>query len=417
MPKYSYTAKDAAGKAVKDVMDAPSQQTVVERLQKKDMFVISIKEISFTSPAARRAMAKKKKAKRFSHKKVKLDDMVIFARQLATMLEAGVSMIRSLDVIVTQIQSQVFFNTLKKVRDDVEQGGSLSGALGKHPNVFNQFWVSLVEVGEASGTIPVVLNKLTFYLEQQAKFRTTIISGMIYPLILFCVSMGAVGFFALFVGPRFESIFESMNVDLPIITIVLLATFSFIKQNLLLIIGGVIATVFLIRAYLKTYGGRMRWERFIFGMPQVGEVFRYIIVERFCSQMSILIDAGVPILYALDITERLVDNNTCAIIVGDIKEAVREGVLLADPMEKSGFFPPMAIQMIQVGEETGELSKMLKHVSNFYQDQVETFMHRFATIVEPFMLVFMGAIIGTIVLAMFLPMFNIAQLGGAGTGG
>jgi type II secretory pathway component PulF len=161
----------------------------------------------------------------------------------------------------------------------------------------------------------------------------------------------------------------------------------------------------------------MRWERLIFGLPQVGEVYRNIIVERFCSQMSILIDAGVPILYALDITERLVDNNTCAIIVGDIKEAVREGVLLADPMEKSGFFPPMAIQMIQVGEETGELSKMLKHVSNFYQDQVETFMHRFATIVEPFMLVFMGAVIGTIVLAMFLPMFNIAQLGGAGTGG
>jgi len=416
LPKYAYTAKDASGKSVKDVMDAPSQQTVVDRLQKKEMFVISIKELSFVSPAARRAQAKKKKGKRFTHKKVKMQDMIIFARQLATMLEAGVSMIRSLDVICTQIQSQIFFNTLKQVRNDVEQGGGLSNALAKHTKVFNQFWTSLVEVGEASGTIPVVLYKLTFYLEQQAKFKSTIISGMIYPLILFCVSMGAVGFFALFVGPRFESIFEAMNVDLPIITVVLLAVFGFIKKNFLLLVGGTVLTVFLFRQYLNTYNGRMRYEKFLFGMPKVGEVYRSIIVERFCSQMSILIDAGVPILYALDITERLVDNHTCAIIVGDIKEAVREGVLLADPMEKSAFFPAMAIQMIQVGEETGELSKMLKHVSTFYQEQVEIFMSRFATIVEPFMLVFMGAVIGTIVLAMFLPMFNIAQLGGAGTG-
>jgi type II secretory pathway component PulF len=253
-------------------------------------------------------------------------------------------------------------------------------------------------------------------LEQQAKFKSTIISGMIYPLILFCVSMGAVGFFALFVGPRFESIFEAMNVDLPIITIVLLAVFSFIKKNLLILVGSTILVVFLFKQYLRTYNGRMSFEKIMFGLPKVGEVYRSIIVERFCSQMSILIDAGVPILYALDITERLVDNHTCAIIVGDIKEAVREGVLLADPMEKSAFFPAMAIQMIQVGEETGELSKMLKHVSTYYQEQVEVFMSRFATIVEPFMLVFMGAIIGTIVLAMFLPMFNIAQLGGAGSG-
>src|SRR6185295_17173142 len=161
----------------------------------------------------------------------------------------------------------------------------------------------------------------------------------------------------------------------------------------------------------------LQWEKILFNLPSAGDVYRLIIVERFCSQMAILIDAGVPILYALDITERLVDNHTCAIIVSDIKEAVREGVLLANPMEKSGFFPAMAIQMVQVGEETGELSKMLKHVSAYYQEQIETFMSRFATIVEPFMLVFMGAVIGTIVLAMFLPMFNIAQLGGAGGGG
>jgi len=412
LPKFSYTAKDASGKTIKDVMDAPSQNTVVERLQKKELFVININELSFSSPAAKRALAKKKKTKRFTHKKVKLGDLLTFARQLATMLEAGVSMIRSLDVICSQIQSEQFHKVARKIRDDVEQGGALSNALSNHPKVFNQFWTSLIEVGEASGTIPVVLNKLTFYLEQQAKFRSTIISGLIYPAILFTVSMGAVAFFALFVGPRFESIFESMDVDLPVITVILLAVFKFIKSNILFLIAGVALSIFLFRKYIKTYHGRLQWEKFMFALPQAGEVYRLIIVERFASQMAILIDSGVPILYALDITERLVDNNTCALIVNDIKEAVREGVLLADPMEKSDFFPAMAVQMVQVGEETGELSKMLKHVSAFYQDHIETFMSRFATIVEPFMLVFMGAIIGTIVLAMFLPMFNIAQLGG-----
>ncbi len=154
----------------------------------------------------------------------------------------------------------------------------------------------------------------------------------------------------------------------------------------------------------------------MFNLPAFGGIYRLIIVERFASQMAILIDTGVPILYALDITERLVDNNTCALIVSSIKEGVREGELLVTPMERSGFFPQMCIQMILVGEETGELSKMLKHVSSYYQTTVETFMKRFATIIEPVMLVFMGAVIGTIVLAMFLPMFNIAQIGGAGGG-
>ena len=152
-------------------------------------------------------------------------------------------------------------------------------------------------------------------------------------------------------------------------------------------------------------------------MPTVGEIFKLIIVERFSAQMSLLVDSGVPILYALDITERLVDNRTCAIVISGIKEAVKQGELLVAPMERSGFFPTMCVQMITVGEETGELSKMLKHVAGFYQESVETFMKRFATIIEPFMLVFMGAIIGLIVVAMFMPMFNISQLGGAAMGG
>ncbi len=413
MPKFSYTVKDKSGRTHKDIVDSPTREALIEKLQKQNFFIVDIASVTYESSDGTSKPKKKKpkKVKKFRRTKVKLQDQLVFARQLATMLEAGVPLIRSLSVIKTQIESKQFYAMIDNVHRDVEQGEPLSSALGRHPKVFGPFWVSLVEVGEASGTIPKTLNQLTFYLEQQASFHSTIISGIIYPLILFTVSMGAVAFFALVVGPKFQSIFDSMGAELPWITSTLLSFFSLIKKNILLIIGSTIVGIFFLKKYIKTSHGRLMFEKFLFATPTVGEVFKLIIIERFSAQMSILVDSGVPILYALDITERLVDNSTCALIIADIREAVKQGELLVAPMERSGFFPPMCIQMIMVGEETGELSKMLKHVANFYQDGVETFMKRFATIIEPFMLVFMGAIIGTIVVAMFLPMFNISQLG------
>jgi type IV pilus assembly protein PilC len=411
MPKYVYTVRDKDGKTLKNVVDAQSRQTLIDQLQKQNLFIVSVQD--FTAPS-QKLRGVPKSQKRFKRKRVKLDDLLVFSRQLATMLEAGINLIRSLDVILSQQQSEEFHDVLTKIKRNVEQGSSLSSALSKHPKVFNQFWVSLTEVGEASGTIPTILNKLAFYLEQQAAFRSTIVSGLIYPAILFCVANGAIAFFALFVGPRFEDIFQKMNAELPLITVVLLGLFRFIKEKFLILVFVLAAAIVALRQYVKTYTGRMALERFLFRLPTFGEIYKLIIIERFTSQMAILIDSGVPILYALDITERLVDNITCSMVVNDIKESVKKGELLAQPMERSQFFPPMAIQMIMVGEETGELSKMMRHVAKFYQENVETFMKRFATIVEPFMLVFMGAIIGTIVVAMFLPMFNLGQLAGGG---
>ena len=411
MAKFYYTVKNKDGKTLKNTVEAGSKAALIDELQSKGYFIVELNDLTH-APTTQLKPRKKKKKKQFKRKKIKLHDLLVFSRQLATMLKAGVPLIRSLSVIETQIESRRLYNTIKDIHAKVEQGGSLSSALADHPKVFNQFWVSLVEVGEASGTIPDILNKLTFYLEQQASFRSTIISGIIYPAILFTVAMGAVAFFALVVGPKFQSIFESMGVELPFITRTVMSFFNFMSKNIFIILLCSAVLIFLFRKYVKTYNGKLRFERFLFGLPAFGEIFKLIIIERFTSQMSILIDSGVPILYALDITERLVDNNTCALIISDIKEAVKQGELLVAPMERSEFFPGMCVQMISVGEETGELSKMLNHVATFYQEAVETFMKRFATIVEPFMLVFMGAVIGTIVVAMFLPMFNLSQLGG-----
>lgn len=405
--------KDLSGKTIMDSADSTDKEVLIDRLQRQGYYIVSIEPFIAGSPKSVKTKPVKTPPKKdyFTHDGIALDDLLIFARQLATMLEAGVTLLRSLDVIVTQVESRKFHKILMVIKQDVEQGSSLSNALAKHEKVFNPFWVSLVEVGEASGTMPLVLEKLAFYLEQEAAFSSTIISAIIYPAILFTVACGAVGFFAFFVGPRFETIFDSFGVKLPLITRVVLGTFRFVKTKFFILAGSTAIIVFFSKKYFATPAGRLQLENFLFNFPTFGRIYKLIIVERFASQMSILVDSGVPILYALDIAQRLVDNRTCALIVGDIKNGVREGELLVGPMQKSGFFPPMAIQMIMVGEETGELSKMLKHVSAFYQRGVETFMKRFGTMIEPIMLVFMGAVIGTIVLAMFLPMFNITQLG------
>jgi type IV pilus assembly protein PilC len=407
MARYQYIAKDINGKSVNDIAEAMSEQALVDKLQSQGYFVLSIQPFSGADkPKVDKAQTKKKKDS-FTHSNVTMEDILVFGRQLATMLEAGITLLRSLDVIITQIESRTLYKVLTEVRNDVEQGRSLSSALEKHPKQFTQFWVSLVEVGEASGTMPQVLEKLALYMEQQAAFKSIIISAIIYPAILMFVCVGAIAFFAFFVGPKFETIYASMGKQLPAFTQIILALFKFIKQKILLIIMGCFGASFLFQQYIKTNVGLIQFEKFMFGMPVFGAVTKLIVVERFAAQMSILIDSGVPILYALEITEKLVENRTCGLIIADIRESVREGRLLAEPMEKSGFFPPMAVQMIKVGEETGELSKMLKHVSKFYQSNVEAFMKRFGTMIEPFMLLFMGGVIGTIVLAMFLPMFNM----------
>lgn len=410
MPKFEYVVKDGNGKTFRDTTDAYNQKALVDKLQTQGLYIIRVKELQSAAFAKKKNKGNQLK---FHHNRVKLDDLLAFSRQLATMLESGVPLIRCLNVTQEQTQSKKFYYLIAQVKHDIEQGKSLSVSLAKNPKVFNPFWSSLVEVGEASGTLPMVLTKLTFYLEQQAAFRSTIISGTIYPCILFVVSMGAVFFFALVVGPKFEAVFKSMNAPLPWITIQLLALFAFIKTKFLLIFGVLFAIFISFRMFIKTYSGRLLFEQVLFSLPVFGEITRNIILERFASQMAILLETGVPILYALDITERLVDNKTCALIVSDIKDGVKKGQALSEPMRNTDFFPPMMVQMISVGEETGDMGKMFKHVSHFYQEYVETFMKRFATIIEPFMIVFMGAIVGTIVIAMFLPLFNISQIGGA----
>ncbi len=406
MPMFLYVAKDSDGKSKSEVIEALNEQVLVDKIQAEGYYVISIKPVVEKNLGG---VEKKFTKKNPGHNSIKLEDLLVFSRQLATMLEAGVTLLKSLDIIIGQIQSKPLREIAQEVRMDIEQGKSLSQAFAKHPKAFNQFWVSLAEVGEASGTMPNVLNKLADHVERENAFRSTIISALVYPMILFFVCIGAVMFFALVVGPRFEEIFASMHADLPGITKGLLASFNFIKHNLFLLIGGTIAAFIAFKQWVKTPQGCLVWERFLFNMPVVGEIVNLIITERFASQMAILIDSGVPILYSLEITEKLVENRNAALIVAQVRADVSEGEGMGEAMDKMNFFPTMAVQMIKVGEETGELGKMLNHVARFYQSKVESFMKRFGTIIEPFMILFMAVVIGIIVVSIFMPLFKLGQ--------
>jgi len=409
MPTYNYTARDSTGKIKNDMTEALNEQALVDKLQAQGFFIIKYSEVL---QMIQEQTPQKSAEIHFNHTKVNLQDLLVFSRQLATMLEAGVALIRSLDVIVPQIQSKNLYNAVRQIRTDVEGGKSLSVSLSKHPKIFGQFWVSLVEVGEAAGTMPQVLNKLALHVEDEAALQSTVVSAVIYPAILCVVSIGAIIFFALVVAPKFEDIFTQMHAELPMITKMLLGTFKFIKQYIILIGAVVTVIIFILKNYFKTPRGKIQYEQIIFRIPIIGDITRTILMERFTSQMALLIGSGVPILLSLDIVERLVDNASFGLLIAKIRQEVREGKGLADSMIKENFFPSMAVQMIKVGEETGELAKMFNHVALFYKASVEAFMKRFGTIFEPFMLLFMAGAIGIIVVSIFMPLFKLGQSGG-----
>ncbi|MBF0595308.1 MAG: type II secretion system F family protein [Candidatus Omnitrophica bacterium] len=411
MPKFFVTSKNSSGKAQTTVFDAEDKDTAIAITQSQGLFVVSIQPLDDASKVDSRSGKSAGSSRKFTHDNVSLTDIVIFARQLATMLEAGVPLLRSLNIIADQLESRRMAQTVDEVRMTVEQGQSLSKALEKHPKIFGQFWVSLVEVGEASGTMPRVLNKLTEYMESMAKFQSQLVGAMIYPIILMTIGFGAVLVFALFIGPIFEKVFADLHATLPGITQMMLGMFKFLQTKFIFVVAGGVGIFFAFKAYIATSPGRWQTEMFLFNLPVLGNIVRLVVVEKFTSQMAILIESGVPILFALEISQRLVDNMVCGAVLKDVYEDVREGKLLADALGKSGFFPSMAVQMIRVGEETGELSKMLGHVALYYKGQVEDFMKNISTLIEPIMLVFMGVVIGSLVISMFLPLLTLSTGG------
>lgn len=409
MPKFSYISRKTTGERESGVIEGPSQDEVLFQLQKRGLLVTSIipfdlnkKEPSFTKDT------KAKEKKQFSHNGVTANDLVLFSRQLSMLLSAGVSLLRSLDIVSKQVDSKKLFTVINQIRQDMEAGRTLKDSVGKFPEIFDALWVNLIETGEASGNLPTVLDKLAYYLEETMSFQRKIISALMYPGILLLVSLLAVFFFVVKIVPTFSKILTSFGVELPLPTKILIGISDFLTKKFFLLAAIITVFVFLFKFFSKRPPLNRAIEEFKFKVPIFGDFFRFLFLERFATTMAILIESGVPILYALEISERSAGSMKMAETIAFIKKSVKEGRSMAVPMEKSDFFTPMVIQMVSIGEEIGELSNMLKRIAKFYQEYLETFVIRLATIFEPLMVVFMGFVIGAMVISIFLPIFSLA---------
>lgn len=412
MPKFSYIARTKEGRRESGVIEASSQDDLVLLLQAKGLIINKIAPLeasgSFKDMGANLLHAK------FTHQGVKIYDLVFFARQLATLLESGVTLYKSLDALLRQIDSVSFYKIISRVRSDVGAGLPLKEALARHPKVFTDMWINIVESGEASGNLALVLDRLASYLEMQAGFSQKIISALIYPGILFCVSIGAVAFFVIKIVPTFSDLFKGMGAKIPPVTLFLVQLSEIAKKGFFPLIIGIGLFYFIFQQFYSTSSGRRTIDSLKLKIPIFGNFFKILAVERFVSQMATLIEGGVPILYALEITERSGGNKLLEEAVRNIKNKVREGRPLGELLAASNFFEPMVVQMVSIGEEVGELSKMFRRVADFYANYLETFIGRFTTIFEPIMLVFMGGVIGFMLVALFLPIFSIAKIGSSG---
>jgi len=412
MAKFFYIVRDRSGNKNSGTQEAASEEEAVNQLQAKGFIIVSViqerNESDSDALSQKSVMVRKHSYKR---NRVTSDDLTLLCRQLATLLGAGVTILKSLDIIAQQVSSKMLYKVIKDLQKQMESGLSLHEAIAKHPEVFSEIWVNLVESGEASGNLAVVLTRLATYLERNAAFKRKVVSALIYPAILMFAGLAALTFMTVKIIPTFGKIFSEFNIKLPFLTQVLLFVSEFIRAYLIIIVIAIAIGIWLFRRFIATKEGRRVYEGFLLKLPVFGEFFRTLAIERFTSEMSTLVESGVPILYSLQIVERSVDNIILGDIIRNVKEEVRSGKPLGLSLSKSNFFDPIAIQMVNIGEEIGELSVMFKRLNAFYQEYVDTFILRFTSMFEPIMLVFLGAIIGIMVIGLFLPIFEISSIG------
>lgn len=404
MPRFLYTTRDKEGKVVQGAMDAPDQDKLISILQSQGLIVTSVSQEE--RPGGIGSATRMK-----FHARVKLDDLAMLARQLATLLGSGITMLRSLEAATVQIESRRLYLAMEGVRRDVEAGSSLRDALAKYPKIFSEYWVGLVDTGESSGQLPKMLVELANYLEFVGSSRRKTLSAFIYPLILISIVIGAVFFFVIYVIPKFTMMFESFDVPLPLLTRMVVGLSELVRDYFLYMILFLIGIGVFTYRYIRTERGRLVFDRLKLRLPVFGRFFHQMALTRFARGLSTLIGSGVPILYGLEIMARSAGNKVVQRAIEEVKAGVRDGKTMAAPLAKNALFPPMVVQMVSVGEETGKLAEMLGQISNFYNERIETLIARLSTALEPILLVFLGAVVGTLVIAMYLPVFQIARLG------
>jgi len=341
--------------------------------------------------------------------KITTRDLSVFTRQFATMVNAGLPMVQCLDILATQMEKPSFKKVVTEVMSDVESGTTLAEALRKH-SCFSDLYVNMVEAGEAGGILDVILNRLAIYLEKADALKKKVKGAMTYPTIVFTVAIGATIFMLMFIIPTFAQMFQDFGGELPLPTKIVMGLSDFLRANWYLLLGVLIGGFIAFRRYYKTESGKYRIDRLLLNLPVLGSVIRKAAVARFTRTLGTLVSSGVPILNGLEITARTAGNKVIEEAIMKTRTSISEGNTIAEPLKNSGAFPPMVVQMIGVGEQTGALDEMLNKIADFYDSEVDTAVSALTSIIEPVMIVVMGVIVGGMLIAMYLPMFKLVTV-------
>ncbi|MFL6515308.1 MAG: type II secretion system F family protein [Chthoniobacterales bacterium] len=424
MPRFTYVALDARGQESTGLMEAGSSNEVIGQLRQAGYFPTSVYEEGKgggPDGKAGRTASKPKRAARapraktganivlFERKTVKPKILMIFTRQLATLIDSGLPLLRGLNVLGKQERDNVLRKTINKLAEGVQSGGTFSESLAQHPKVFNELYVNMVKAGELGGVLEVVLTRLAEFQEKAAKIKNKVIAAMVYPAIVMVMALAIMAFLLIYIVPKFQSIFHDMLGDkpLPTITLFVISVSLFVQSHWLVLLGAIIAAIAGYSFLNRTTGGRSFFDRFKLRVPLFGDVIRKTAISRFSRTLGTLVTSGVPILQALNITRATAGNTVISRAIGQVHDSVKEGESIVQPLEASGAFPPMVISMIDVGEETGQLPEMLLKIADVYDDEVDNSVAALTAMLEPIMIVFLAVVVGTIVIALFMPLISI----------
>jgi len=340
--------------------------------------------------------------------KITTKDIVVFTRQFATMIDAGLPLVQCLDILSSQQENKTFKTVLMKVKEDVESGSTFADALAKHPKAFNDLYVNLVAAGEVGGILDTILNRLAAYIEKALKLKKQVKSAMTYPTTIVGIALVVIAVILIFVIPAFEKMFADFGSALPMPTQIVINISNFVQHYILVIIGTIILIIFAFKKIYATQKGRDKIDDLALKLPVFGVLIRKVAVAKFSRTMSTMISSGVPILDGLDIVGKTAGNRTVEKAINRVRASISEGKTIAEPLKESGVFPPMVCQMIEVGEQAGALDTMLSKIADFYDDEVDDAVGNLTAMMEPLLMLFLGTTVGGLVIAMYLPIFKLA---------
>lgn len=395
---YVWKGKTVGGEMVSGEMQASSKAELIMNLRKKRVTITSAKEKS-KSPGGG-----------FLGSGVSTKDLAVFTRQFSTMINSGLPLVQCLDILAKQAEKDTFRKLISSTMRDVEAGSTLADALSRHPQVFSDLYVNMVEAGEAGGVLDVILGRLATYLEKMNTLKRKIKTAMTYPVVILAVTIAASTFMLLFIIPTFAKMYADFGSELPGLTRMVMALSTFLRTRWYIVLGGLAVAFIVFRRYYMTKQGRASVDRLVLKVPILGPVLLKAAIARFTRTLGTLVSSGVPILEGLEITAKAAGNTVVKSAVMKTRASISSGQTIAGPLRESDVFPPMVVQMISVGEETGALDEMLSKVADFYDEEVDSAVDAMTSVIEPVMIVLMGGIVGVMLIAMYLPIFKLVSV-------